>query len=523
MVTKKLLDQKHGCYQAEKWEKYQALYEGGDAFKKLLPKFLPKRPEEKPVKYQYRLDQAFYRSLMNGAINQFPAQLFQAPFAVRAVNAQREAVEPDDFYTQFKEDCDGKGTDLVDFLREVVKEAMVKKLCWAVAEFPRGQEQRATLSAGEYQSRGLGRAIVKMVRPDDVYDWETDEYGRLVWVLAHSETRKRMGIDQARGGQVTETWTLYDAQDVTVYQVSYDPSKPPKDDAPIPQVDRYAHGYAEVPVLCLELPIGLWIADIGADAQLQHFRMSNFLGYALGQTCFPVPVMKVEPDNEPPKPGPGDALMMGPTEGLSFAGPSAESFDVLAREVDKQELVFYRLCHQGNLANENSEAAAGRSADSKIQDDMATEVFLHAVASHVKDFVERLYSLNSAGRGETYTWSVEGLNTFRVSAASDVVAVTAQALMIGVQSPTFIRELHKKVVSVTLDDNLIQSTKDKINSEIDASNPELTPLRSPGFNNEQGSTNQQTSGNADSTNGAPDIAKELPRPNGARETNQRRN
>src|SRR5690606_28681190 len=96
---------------------YWALYEGGKAFRSRVTRMLPRNGQEPDQVYQERLKIAHYRSYLGPIVDYFVAFLFTAQLAQRA-NVDGKPVELDDWYGKWKEDCDGEGTDLTEFLRE---------------------------------------------------------------------------------------------------------------------------------------------------------------------------------------------------------------------------------------------------------------------------------------------------------------------------------------------------------------------------------------------------------------------
>src|SRR5262245_18458260 len=125
-----LLNAKHPSYDADTWCKYDALYRGGKKFREHIGEFL-KQNEVEPVQvYARRRDEAYYRSYLGPIVDFFAAQLFTAPMVIRARDAEGEPTEADPFYSSFKEDVDGLGLDLIDFMRSRFVTALVKCASW---------------------------------------------------------------------------------------------------------------------------------------------------------------------------------------------------------------------------------------------------------------------------------------------------------------------------------------------------------------------------------------------------------
>lgn len=478
-MLKAILDQKHPCYDLERWREYSALYHGGAEFRepKLLKRFLPQNTHETAEIYLQRKELSFYRSYINPITNQFSAQLFGSPFAVRARSKlDRAPMDTPSFYHGFKENCDGAGTDLADFARARLTEALIKRIAWARVDLPEGQESRQDLSEADYQSTNLGDAKLSWIAPEDVFDWEIDDNGRLLWVLIHSCSSKRSSFGEIRGEWITETWTLYDQAEISVFEKRYQKGKEPTEKDEIPLVAQRSHGFREVPFRCLEIPEGFWIANKLAEAQIEHFRTSNRLSWSLHRSAYAMPIWKAEDRENPPITGAGYAIVIGKEESFDWASPPTDSFLILAKEIESQRQEIYRLAQQMALAVEANASSIGRSADSKLADQSATEIILQTYASIVKEFLQSLFDLVSAGRGEEIEWSIEGMDSYRITSTADTVEIASNALALGIPSKTWKREQYKYVASVSLPEALSQDVKDTIAQEIDTAEIDITPL-----------------------------------------------
>ena len=111
------LNKRHPLSDVETFQKYDALYKGGRAFRKLIGKFLPQNPLETSEVYNLRKKQAPFISYVGPIVDFFSAQLFSASFLVRATRDGENDTD-DEFYATFRDDVDGCGTDLSAFLKE---------------------------------------------------------------------------------------------------------------------------------------------------------------------------------------------------------------------------------------------------------------------------------------------------------------------------------------------------------------------------------------------------------------------
>lgn len=455
----------HESYDAEVWRDYDALYEGGQKFRCRVTRFLKQNPLEPAQVYTDRCSVAHYRSYLGPVVDYFAAFLFTSQIAIRAQVAG-EVIEPDEYYARFKESCDGKRADLLDFLRGRFTRALIDGASFWLVEKPRETTVRSKL---EWRERGLGDAVLKPVDRADLLDWHADESGALLWcVIRSADTfRPRPGATQI----VRTTWKVYDQTTVTVYRHErsindpFDPSK----EAVI--VEQYPHGFQEIPLVALRIPVGLWVSNRIESPQREHFALSNAHTWGIRKTCFATPVFHVEDDARPPRMGAGYYLMIGVNERMEWAAPPSVAFDAISREVDAQRDEIYRIVHQMALGVNNNAAAIGRSGESKEADANSTKVVLTAYGACVREAIEETYELLTQARGEDYTWSIEGLDKYDAADVASLVDAVSKAILLDIPSPTFHREVRKRA-ALSLVSDTSQQVKDKIAAEIDANLPD---------------------------------------------------
>jgi len=469
------LNRRHECCDLSTFRKYNALYEGGLAFKKCLGEFLFRNPQEDNGTYDLRKREAYYRGYVGPIVDFFSAQLFSAPFIVRTTTAGK-ATTPDDFYSTFKEDADMCGTDLVSFMKTAFTGALVNGSAWLVAEMPDDADVPAE-SLQDYQDRGLGRARLTAIDSSDVFDWSVDSYGEFAWIITHSKEVRR---DDPRQEKLltTETWKLYDAETVETFQVVYDANQKPKDKDNIPSISKVPHKFPRVPFVQLRLPPGLWLLNRAADAQVEHFRLANALSWSIKRTAYPMAIFKSQSSGDEkgsaplPRSGAGNLQIIGSDESFSWMSPPTESFDVLQKEIDVQKNEIYRISQQMAASINNNAAGLGRSGESKLADQAATEICLAAYASAVKETLEEVYELISDGRGDLdLKFSIEGMSHFSLNDVTTSLANIKAARDLSIESPTLKKELSMKAADLLLPD-ASQETKDLIREEIQTASEE---------------------------------------------------
>lgn len=465
------LDAKHGSYNSERWCQLEAIAKGGEHFKKRLRTFLPQNPVEPGDVYKQRLEQAHFRSYVGAIINLYTGWLFAANFSVKPY--KRGTKEPisniDKFYGEFQEDV-GNETQLTAFVQERFREALTKQAAYWLVELP-SNNGVVPEDAKEFEDRGLGRATLKAIDREELYDWDEDDRGNLNWVMLHTVVESRKSWAHARD-TVTETWRVYDRTLVHTFQLEYPKGKRPKD--PKHEVHQVgapaAHGFKRVPFVRLCLPYELCIGEQTFDTQLEHFRQDNALSWLIRRTCYAQPVFNLEDgEGRPPTMGAGYAIVLGPEDKFGWTAPPQTPFDVLQKSVDNKREEIYRIVHQMAQAVDNNAETVGRSADSKEIDAAATRIMLNAYGKYVSQTIEETYEIISEANGHSeYEWSVEGFSGYDTATVSSLIANSKAALTLGIKSEKFHKELHVKTALAMLPE-ADQRVKDAIRSEIEKS------------------------------------------------------
>lgn len=477
------LDRKHATYDADSWLAYDALYRGGKAFRALLDKFLPRNPDEPDQVYQARRREAYYRSYAGPIVDYFAAKLYSSPLSIKAKSRTTgEEIKTDPFYASFKEDADGAGTDLIDFMRARFASACVKGRAWWLVELP-SYGDRPPANRAEWEERELGRVYLSPLDNEQVFDWEVDERGRLLWVIVYSKEMRR---DDPRGDRdtVTETWRLYDREFVETFVASWKLDKQRPKEAT--SVSREQHGFSRVPLVHVGFigtkgirvslgsrtlgvsPAaveGLWILNRIAEGQIEHFRLSCARSWNVKRTCYAMPVFKLK-SRRPPVMGAGYYVMIDEGEDVTWCAPPTTHLEILGTAISEEKDEIYRVAQQMAAGIDNNAAAIGRSGKSKAVDVGETDVCLHVYGALCKGPIELTLELVTDGRADKdLAWSVEGLDSFNTTDVTTTVDNAVAVMGLNIPSHTLTREVYSRVASQMLPHGT-QATMDAIHDEL---------------------------------------------------------
>jgi hypothetical protein len=131
------------------------LYSGGEQLKENAADYLTQRQKEPPDVYSERLSKVFYENYVGSIIDWYAATLFR-----REPVLQVEGEDPAgrDFFNAFADDCDLKGTNLSDFFRRQLIEALVGGVSYVLVDFPRPAKRPR--NRAEEEASGAARAYL---------------------------------------------------------------------------------------------------------------------------------------------------------------------------------------------------------------------------------------------------------------------------------------------------------------------------------------------------------------------------
>ena len=149
-------------------EKYRDLYLGGEEFKKNAPLYLMRRQKEPGEVYGERLDRVFYENYIGSIIDWYAATLFrrEPQIAIDGTGWRGR-----DFFNELLDDCDLRGTNLTEFFREQMTNALVYGRSYTLVDFPRlgmtpttRAEEDASGGARELHASGLSELALRRPR-----------------------------------------------------------------------------------------------------------------------------------------------------------------------------------------------------------------------------------------------------------------------------------------------------------------------------------------------------------------------
>ncbi len=155
----------HPDYKARKamWGRYRDLYVGGEQIKTNASRYLVQRHKEAGDIYAERLERVFYENYIGSIIDWYAATLFRREPVLHVEGANERGRR---FFSAFTEDCDAKGTNLSDFYRRQMIDALVFGSSYALVDFPRVRKPAKNLA--EEEAQGASRAYLVGFTPENL-------------------------------------------------------------------------------------------------------------------------------------------------------------------------------------------------------------------------------------------------------------------------------------------------------------------------------------------------------------------
>lgn len=491
MVSFKTLSQIHPEYDADLTQRLRLLYKGGYEMKRNAKLFLPPLVNESQVSYNERVEASSYLPYFANFVNYYAALLFSSELCIDdALDSETSEVELPEEYDVFQQNCDKNGTSLHLFIQDVFRRALVTQTEYVGVDFMNDASVQPANRAEE-EMLGLAQFYLYNIDKCCVINWKKDELGKFDWlvmqdckILQPSPLEQPMKVYSfkvwiKKDGVVS--WQLFETKPLPL-------NKEPKQNEDVPLVAEGRTTFDVIPIFELALPKGIAIGDKIGPVVEEFFQRRSLAIAAQNKACIAIPVLKLGPE----VPAVGEAIsdaQMDPTRGsdprgrfndrgwiklganddLQIVEAVGSSHALLDKQLQDLKDYMHELVHQmANAATTNTKAL-GRSADSKRSDKEMTEIILSSYATVVKECVKKIMTAVSVARGESISWSIEGLHTSMPEDRKDLIAEAMMIPNLAIPSKTFMKNYMSKVAieladGVSIDDQkaIIDEIEDAI-------------------------------------------------------------
>lgn len=457
-MTNQYIDQEHPDYSSKvrMWRRYRDIYAGGEQFRTNAAEYLVRRHKEPLEVYQERLSRVFYENYVGSIVDWYTATLVRREPVLEFMGQNDRAKE---FFAGFVQNCDLRGTNLTQFYKQQVTEALICGKSYIGVDFPRSEGP--ALTRADEDATGRSRAYLVSYNADELINWSHDDAGELEWVIIRTSWLRQDNV-RSFGWKKETRWVYYDREKFEIYERRGADNK-----QTIELADEGRHGFAgirRVPVFEIRVSDGLWLTNKAASLQLEHFNKSNALAWALTMGLFAMPV--VYSDREWNQiTGESYYIQLGPNDRFGWTEPAGNVFQIASDNLSRLKDEIYRVSYLMQQAGDS-----GRMHESGLSlqwDFSGTQEILRSYGDTVKDSIRHVLGAISEARQDGLTIDASGMDEFDITDFSTEVGDAKSLLGLKIESPTLQRQIHKRVALKYLADAR-QEIKNQIVEEIDA-------------------------------------------------------
>lgn len=460
------LRSKHPDYEANEshWRFLLMSYEGGPDYASEDTLF--KHQREQKEDYRDRLKRAHYQNYCCPIVDYVPEFIFNHPIERDATGDIKEA------FDNFIHNVDRNGTNLDKFMQQVSEDARLFGHCFVQVDKPSvPAAEKAALSAYDVQQQGLDQPYLIAVRPLEVLDWRTDQFGNYVYIKRVEYTSVVVGNDIVDIERYTE-WTRKSFK-VSMIDIS-DRTK-----EKLLPAETSENAWNVVPFIQIFNKRSKSNRDLGISAiqdiayqNRDVFNLTSLIGEFLYRQAFNILVM--EEDNSVPERskvegslGTSNVLTYptGVKNAPNYLTPPADPAEFIQSERAKTIQEMYRQAAQ-DVASELF-AASNRSGDAAKQAFGRTVPVIAKAADVLQQAEVQILHLWAKLQSKQWKGKIAYKDSFEITNLQDLVLQLSMIFnSLRVMSPTFIREEWRRIVR-EFDGRIERETLDKIFTEID--------------------------------------------------------
>jgi hypothetical protein len=403
--------------------------------------YLIKHPRESDEKYERRKALAVYPNYVKKVVKAYLGHLLKVP-------PQREKLN--EVYNMFLQNADRKGTYFDDVAKKAMLLSMIMGVCFTVVDKP---EERALTRAEEFEKRLFPYVVLK--KPDAVAVYKTDELG--LSMISFRETDEQ-GILRYRVF-TRDAWII--SSDPEGRQV----------------LKKGEHGLGVVPVVPLYSMEVLeddifgtpWILDI-AELNFDLFNALSELRELLRSQTFSILAFPARDAGEAAKLkditlSTENALPYNPEAGgkPDFISPPEGPVRLYLEYIEKIIQHIYRIAGIEFLGTEAKSGKSGVAFSFMFQE---MDSVLQGWAGALEEWEYRIAELVCRWEGETFEGNITYNKRFNLVDLAQEIKNALDAITLQI-SPTFDRELKKRLSRLVLADWGSDEIFEKIDREID--------------------------------------------------------
>jgi hypothetical protein len=454
----------------EQWRFFLLSYEGGADY--VSDNTLFRHQREHPEDYQDRLKRAYYTNYCQALVDFVPEFIYSQGVARQAP----ERLKP--IFDNFKKNVDRSGSALDAFMESVAEEARIFGHTWVGVDLPvRPVDQDGEqLSLARAEELGLTTPYFYHVRPLEVLDWVTDQFGHYLYMKRREIYWEKAG--QRKGFRHVERYTEWYEDVIVISKIDITDDSHEK---LLPRV-KQPNEWALIPFVQFFFKRSKFNKDFGVsfltDLAYQNravFNQTSYLEEFLARQCFNV--LAMEKDTKIPTRENGDQrigtsnVIWIPREAKhppQYVSPPVEPAAFIQEERGNTIQEMYRQAAQDILSEFFGKGSAP-SADAQKQAFSRTIPMIAKQADMMQSAEQSLWAVWA--KLQNKKWD-DGVISYR----DDYGITNLQDLLLQLSTifnnlkvlpPTFIRAEWKRIIQ-EFDGKLSTEDKNKAFAEIDA-------------------------------------------------------
>ena len=372
-------------------KRHEALYRGGEHFKKLAREFLFQREIEKSLRtdlYNQRLERTAYTP--HAAV---------IDFLVSSVMKSEVVVTgPSPYWDTLNTDADGDGTDLAMIARNLLLDSLLHGRSWLEIFF--GDDYLVDNDTNKTDENSpKNEARLQVVPPSMVNDWG-DGWARIYTI---SNERDLLWGPMTR---TTERWSYLTDKEIVKYEYvkENDPVKNSKNSNAFNAtlIGRETHDLGICPLLKMSLSHpGMWIMNRIDQLLVQIYNRESALQFALDQGCYSLLVLNLNTTlitqvyaSEVA------ALKLTTGEMAGFISPDVQIYEAAMKDIERSRTELGRVIHAATLEQASKvQSPRATGTATKIQQS-PMEALLSSYAAPVIDVLTKAFTAIALMRGE---------------------------------------------------------------------------------------------------------------------------
>lgn len=440
------LQKTHPEYSLKKIQKHNDLYEGGDAFRERIDRYLLKLQDEmysadeiqsmyfasfnpkaeshdQKGEWNNKLQQynaamasvgkqwnarkarAWYPPIISGLIDFMIAAVFQNPPALvpgdpNVTQKETSVDQPvligetisldaittaQDYWHNFNLDCDGNGTSLREMMKNALLEIILNERAYLCIQFDKQETQASSFD--QMKSSGGLDARLHLLKAECVDDWGCEDDGELTWVRTHRCSYER-SQPYKQPDLERHCWTYITENASYEYELTFPINKPPPDETLIGvKLEQYSTGF---PII--QIPCSVWIMERLADIALGLFNRQASLTWHLDKAAYALLVLTTKRALQTVVDSTLGAVRMDPGDSAQFVSPNTAIPEVLLKDIDRWKDELHSAVQAMVLQAASKDTGDRASGVAKQRDFGALSTLLTPFAMALKE------SLSAAAR-----------------------------------------------------------------------------------------------------------------------------